>query len=624
MPAAAETSARRGRLGPPTAVSALDRPPRIAPPPQPRVDRRGRAKPPRHSASLWRLRTYLRPYAARFVLMVVFGLLGVGATVVVPLVTRAVIDGPVADSDQVGLWTLGLFAAGLGVLEALLTFLRRWIVAVGTVGSETGIRLDLYAKLQRLPMAFHDRWPSGQLLSRMMSDLSTTRRFLGFGVLFIVMSVVQIAVVTALLLGMYWPLGLVVVASIVPITWSCLRNEREYTRLSRLVQDQTGDVASAVEEGAHGLRSIKAFGRARWVFDKFDARSRSLYATSMDRVRLSARFWTFLEVIPSVTLIIVLGFGAVAAGQDRLTLGTLVAFITLMLSLVWPVAALGFLLAMAQEAMTAADRITEVFDAENTLTDGEVELDHVRGHVRFDRVGFRFPDAETDVLHDIALELAPGETVALVGATGSGKSALTALVPRLYDVTAGSIRLDGVDLRDLRLAQLRSLVAAAFEDPTLFSMSARENITLGRPEASEEEIAEAIEVAQAQFVYDLPWGLATRIGEQGMSLSGGQRQRLALARAVLARPAVLVLDDTLSALDIHTEALVEEALARVLAGVTGLVVAHRASTVLLADRVAMLEGGTITHLGTHAELLAGVPEYRALLSAEAGLEELAR
>jgi len=280
------------------------------------------------------------------------------------------------------------------------------------------------------------------------------------------------------------------------------------------------------------------------------------------------------------------------------------------------VSALGFLLAQAQESMTGADRLAEIFDSENEISDGHEVLHRVQGRLTFEGAAFRFPDSDTDVLHDLNLEVAPGETVALVGATGSGKSVLTSLVPRLYDVTAGSIMIDGVDIRDLRLDQLRSIVAIAFEDPTLFSMSARENLTLGRPDASDADVAEAIEVAQAYFVHDLPWGLATRIGEQGMSLSGGQRQRLALARAVLAKPAVLVLDDTLSALDVHTEELVEEALKRVLVGVTGIVVAHRASTVLLADRVAVLMDGTIAHVGTHAELLAEVPDYRALLSAE--------
>lgn len=605
-------SPRPGQWRRPT---ALDRAPRIAAPPRPRVGRDGQPKQ-RSSASLWRLRGYMLPYRGRFVAMVIVAAIGIATSVAVPLIIKAAIDGPIAESDHQGLYALGFFALALGVVEAVLMFLRRWIVSRATLGVETGIRTDMYAKLQRLPMSFHGRWQSGQLLSRIMNDLSTTRRFLGFGALFILVSIVQIAVVTAILVQMYWPLGLVVLASTVPVTLLCLRNERAYTKLSRKVQDQTGDVASAVEEGAHGLRVIKSFGRAQHIFAKFDARSVKLFDTSMERVRLTAKFWTFLEVIPSVTLIIVLGMGAVAAGQGRLTLGTLVAFITLMLSLVWPVAALGFLLSMAQEAMTAADRIAEIFDAENEITDGDQVLRDVRGHVRFDNAAFRFPDADSDVLHHLNLEIAPGETVALVGATGSGKTAFTTLAPRLYDVTSGSITIDGVDVRDLRLSQLRSIVATAFEDPTLFSMSARENLTLGRPDASEADVAEAIEVAQAHFVYDLPWGLDTRIGEQGMSLSGGQRQRLALARAVVAQPAVLVLDDTLSALDIHTEALVEEALTRVLVGVTGIVVANRASTVLLADRVAMLSGGTITHLGTHHELLDSVPEYRALLSAE--------
>ena len=559
--------------------------------------------------SLWRFRSYLRPYAMRFVSMAVFAGLGIAATIVVPLVTRAVIDGPIAESDRRGLYALGAAAIALGIVEALLMFFRRWVVSKATLGVENDVRVELYAQLQRLPILFHGRWESGQLLSRMMSDLSTIRRFLGFGMLFIVVNIAQIAVVVAILIHLYWPLGLVVLASTVPVVWVSMRTEKAYTRLSRAVQDETGDVASAVEEAAHGLRATKSFGRFDHVVGAFDTRAVRLHDTALERVREQSQFWTFLGVIPSVTLIIVLGFGALAAGQGRLTLGTLVAFTALMMSLVWPVSALGFLLSMAQESMTAADRIAEILDAENPITEGTRELTDVRGELALEHVSFRFPDADADVLHDLNLHLRPGETIALVGATGSGKSILTNLIARLWDVTRGRITLDGVDVRDLRLRQLRQLVATAFEDPTLFSMSARENLTLGRPDASDADVTQAIEVAQAQFLYDLPF------------LSGGQRQRLALARALLARPAVLVLDDTLSALDIHTEALVEAALQRVLRGVTGIVVAHRASTVLLADRVALLSGGTITHIGTHAELLARVPEYRDLLSAEFAEDE---
>ncbi|MFC7625967.1 ABC transporter ATP-binding protein [Microlunatus sp. GCM10028923] len=616
-PDSAEKANHNAPVVPPT---SLDRPPLMAPPRAGKTKRDGTARHSRLS-SLLRFGPYLRPHVWRFVVMIIFAVASVAASIVIPLVTRAVIDGPIANSDQTGLYTLGAAAMAIGIVEALVVFGRRWVISKGTLATENTIRTDLYAKLQRLPMSFHDHWQSGQLLSRIMNDLSTIRRFLNFGAIFLMINIVQIAVVVGLLLNMYWPLGLVVLAAIVPITVMCLKNERELTRLSRKMQDETGDVASSVEESAHGLRVIKSFGRSEHMFAKFDGKAVQLFDTTYQRIRLLAKFRTFLEIVPSVTVIIVLGLGALAAGRGEVTLGTLVAFITMLLSLVWPIAALGLLLSQTQEAMTAADRIAEIFDAENVITDGAKKLTEVRGEVRFEGAAFRFPDSDTDVLHDLNLTIKPGETVAVVGATGSGKTALTALVPRLYDATAGRITIDGVDVRDLKLEQVRSIVATAFEDPTLFSMSARENLTLGNPEATEAEITQAIEVAQAHFVYDLPWGLNTRIGEQGMSLSGGQRQRLALARAVLAKPGVLVLDDTLSALDVHTEALVEEALKRVLVGVTGIVVAHRASTVLLADKVALLSNGTISHVGTHAQLLKTVPEYRELLSADFDTEE---
>jgi ATP-binding cassette subfamily B protein len=361
---------------------------------------------------------------------------------------------------------------------------------------------------------------------------------------------------------------------------------------------------------------IRSFGRADFSNRNFERRTGTLFDTSMEKVRLSARFWTFLEIIPNLSLVAVLLLGALAVGEGAITAGTLVAFIILMLSLVWPIAALGVILAMAQEAMTAADRVMELFDTPSTIVGGERILAEPRGHLRFDHVDFGFPDSDELVLRDVNLEVLPGETVAVVGATGSGKTALTGLVPRLYDVRSGRVTVDGVDVRELTLDNLRSIVATAFEEPTLFSMSARENLTLGRPDASDDDVERAIDTAQAGFVRELPWGLDTRIGEQGMSLSGGQRQRLALARAVLAQPRILVLDDTLSALDVHTEALVEQALRRVLAQATGIVVAHRASTVLLADKVALLQDGTITHVGKHTDLLATVPAYRDLLGGD--------
>ncbi|MFN8033609.1 MAG: ABC transporter ATP-binding protein [Mycobacterium sp.] len=576
---------------------------------------------PRAASDLLRLLPYLMPYRARWIAMIVVAIVSLGATVAIPLMTKAVIDGPVRHQDQRGLWVVGSAAMAIGVSEALLWFIRRWLVARATMGVEADIRKDLYARLQILPMSFHGRWQSGQLLSRIMNDLNTIRRLLSFGLVFLMLNVLQIGIVTAILLAMYWPLGVVVLVSIVPITLIVLHFERSFTRLSRLAQDQAGHVATHVEESALGLRAIKSFGREDYVYDRFDEQATNLYSTQVRKVAVSAKFWTLLEVIPNLTLIVVLGFGAYAAGHGLVTLGTLVAFITMMLSLVWPIASLGFLLSMTQESMTAANRIAEIFDAPRDITDGERTEAPRGGRLELVDVGFRFPDSEVWALRHLDLTVDPGETVALVGATGSGKSVLASLLPRLYDVTEGSIRIDGTDIRELSLTALRTAVATAFEDPTLFSMSVAENLRLGRPEASDADLARAIEIAAAQFVYELPYGLQTRIGEQGMSLSGGQRQRLSLARAILSAPRILVLDDTLSALDVHTEAAVTEALHRVLAGVTGVVVARRASTVLLADKVALLDGGTITHIGTHAELLAEVPRYRYLLAADDELDD---
>ena len=579
--------------------------------------------PPAGVHSLWRLRRYLKPHLPALAIMLTTALAGVGLSIAIPLVTKALIDGPITDGEIGPVLPLGLLALVLGIVEALLIFWRRWVQSNAVLGVETDIRHDLYERLQQLPMAFHGHWHSGQLLSRVTTDLASIRRFAGFGMLFLLINVLQLSVVTGVLLHMYWPLGLVVAASAIPIIYLSMRFEKAYVVVSRRVQDEQGDLATLAEEGAVGIRVIKSFGRSRHVSDTYNEAAHKLYETSMDKVRLSARFWTFLEIIPNLAVVLVLLLGSIGVGRGDLTAGTLVAFITLMLSLVWPVAALGVILAMAQEAMTAAARVLEIFDTEPAISSGGQVIEEPTGRLRFDGVDFHFPDSDELVLRDVNLEVEPGESVAIVGATGSGKTTLTALVPRLYDVTGGRVTIDGVDVRELTLPNLRAIVATAFEEPTLFSMSARENLLLGRGDAPEEEVRAAVEVAQAGFVYDLPWGLDTRIGEQGMSLSGGQRQRLALARAVLARPKILVLDDTLSALDVHTEKLVEAALRRVLANATGIVVAHRASTVLLADKVALLQDGTITHVGAHSDLMANVPAYRELLAADvSGSDEI--
>ena len=569
--------------------------------------------------SLWRIRSYVRPYTRQMVVRTTAAGVAVGASIVIPLITRKVVDGPIAAGDKAGLLPLGLLALVLGVIEAGLVFIRRWVQSYAALGMETTIRDDLYAHLQRLPVAFHDRWQTGQLLSRATTDLSTIRRFLSFGLVYLVVNVATFVVVVGLLVHLYAPLALLVAASAVPLFFISRNLSRAYLDTSRRVQDQQGDLATFVEESAVGMRVIRSFGRRDHVGHRFRSQAETLHDSGVDKATLVARFWSLFDLIPSLTLGAVLLFGSLAVTEDAMTLGDLVAFVSLMLMLVWPVDSLGWILANGQEAMTAADRIYEVFDTEPTIVDraGAVAVTRTRGALRFEGVGFRYAGSSAPVLHDVDLDVRPGETLAVVGVTGSGKSTLTALVPRLYDVTSGRITLDGRDVRDLQLGSLRRLVSVAFEDATLFSSSVRDNLTFGHEGATDAEVSEALDIAQASFVHDLPWGLDTRIGEQGLSLSGGQRQRLALARAVLGRPRVLVLDDPLSALDVHTESLVEQALRQVLSGTTALLVVHRPSTVALADRVALLENGTITAVGTHSALMAEVPAYRDVLSQHA-------
>ncbi|MFC3501253.1 ABC transporter ATP-binding protein [Micromonospora krabiensis] len=570
--------------------------------------------------NLWRLRHYLRPYAAEFGWLLVAGLAATAASIAVPLVVQRVVDGPVAHDDPAGLLRLGGLALLLGLAEAVLIFLRRWVQSSSAVGMEAALRADVYAHLQRLPASFHDRWQSGQLLSRITSDLSVIRRFLSFGLFFLVLNLATYAVVVVLLIRLHPALGLLVAASAVPLLLISRRFARHYHAASRRMQDQQGDVATLVEETAQGLRTMKAYGRGPELAGRFAGAARTLHDTGVGKGRLLAGTSALLDLVPNLTLGVVLVAGAAAAARDVLTIGELVAFVTLQLMLIWPVQSLGWIIANGQEAATAADRIQEVLDTPPEIVDAPRAValvrSGVRGRLRFEQVHFRYPGSPEPVLRGIDLTVEPGETLALVGATGCGKSTLLSLVPRLHDVTGGRITLDGHDLRDLRLDSLRRLIGVAFEEPTLFSMSVHENLTLGRPDADEADVRAALALAQADFAYELPWGLGTRVGEQGLSLSGGQRQRLALARAVLGRPALLVLDDPLSALDVQTEALVEAALKRVLRETSALLVVHRPSTIALADRVALLEGGRISAVGDHSELLATVPAYRALLSAD--------
>ncbi|MCE0508591.1 MULTISPECIES: ABC transporter ATP-binding protein [Microbacterium] len=576
-------------------------------------------------AALWRLKPFVKPVIWRLAGGAASALIAALIALMIPIVLEQIISGPVRSGEISAIvWgAAAVFALALG--EALMVWLRRQFVLNPSTEVEYKMRTELYSRLQTLPVSFHDRWGSGQLLSRMMQDIGLIRRWLAFGLVLLVVNVLTIIIGSILLFRWHWLLGAIFLVTAIPLWIRGYLFEKRYGALTRRSQDQAGDLATSVEESVHGIRVLKAFGRGKHALSRFSRQAETLRETEMSKAGAIASIWFWLDLMPQIAFGLSLMSGIWLISQGQIDEAQLFAFFAMAVVLRWPIESIGFLFSFMLDARTATDRVFDIFSETNTITDPEnpVHIAHPRGELAFENAHFRYQDAgshERDLLDGIDLVLRPGETMALVGLTGSGKTTLTTLPTRLYDVTGGRVTLDGVDVRDLPLAELRQHIAMAFEDATLFSATVRENVLLGRAELDvhseegERVLREALEVAQASFVDALPEGVETVIGEEGLSLSGGQRQRLALARAVAAKPKVLVLDDPLSALDVDTEALVEEALRHVLADTTALIVAHRPSTVALADRVALLEGGRVTAVGTHSELLKTSRHYRHVIS----------
>jgi ATP-binding cassette subfamily B protein len=577
--------------------------------------------------SVSRLYPHVKPVLPRLFMGLLCALLASVAALTIPQVLRVLVNDslrPGATAEAV--WSSAGVILVLGIAEAVLVALRRTFVINPATTVETRMRVSLYSHLQDLPVSFHDRWGSGQLLSRAMTDLNFLRRWLAFGAIMLVVTTLTVVIGVAVMFTMSWQLALIFLAAAVPIMVFGFRFRTRFSKVARRSQDQAGDLATTVEESVHGIRVLKAFGRSREALENFNGQAEELRRTEIAKAKHQATFSLVVTLLPELALGAGLVVGILLVSSGQLSIGALVAFFATAAVIAAPVEFSGMLLAMALTAKSALDRHFEVMDAENTIMSPAhpgrpAEL---RGALSFHEVTFAFEDApDQPILKGVNLAIRPGETMALVGITGSGKSALLQLVPRLYDVTEGSITIDGTDLRDFSVEELRSVVGVAFEDTTLFSSSVRDNVLLGARAGREPSDAggepdavldEALDIAQAQFAYSLPDGLDTLIGDEGLSLSGGQRQRIALARAIAAKPKVLVLDDPLSALDINTEERVESRLRKVLAGTTTLIVAHRPSTVALADRVALLEEGRIAAVGTHAELLAASAHYRYIIA----------
>jgi ATP-binding cassette subfamily B protein len=567
----------------------------------------------------WRfVRAVIRSQASGVVGAALSGLLWQVGAVSAPLMVKYAIDHGVLTKDRHALlvWLGALL--GVGLLEMTAGAVRHLYAIRNRARSDARVRDAIFAHALRLDASYHDRVGPGELMSRASSDSEHVARMMD-SIGHTIGYVLTVFAVAIVLLVLDWRLALLVLVPLPLISVAGWAYSRRYHARTERLQERWGEAATLVEETIVGIRVVKGLGAGTPLASQFRVRSRAIVDRALDIARLDAVFLPMLEFLPMLGLLAVLWLGGRRVINGDLSLGSFVAFNAYVAMLVWPMRVLGQRVTTLQKAVGASARISEVLDAEPQLREprhpeglerpvrGEIELDGVRfGH-----------EGDRPILDGLDLRLAPGESVALVGATGSGKSTIAGLLARLYDPDGGRVLLDGHDVRQLRLADVRGAVALVFEETFLFTDSVRENIRFARPDAGDDEVERAAGLAgAAEFIAALPDGYDTVLGERGFSLSGGQRQRVAIARAILADPARLVLDDATTAVDATKEHEIRAALTTVMSGRTTLVIAHRPATIALADRVALLEDGRIVEEGTHAELLRGSLRYRTLLAME--------
>ena len=568
-------------------------------------------------ATFWRLLGFLRPYRGGVIASFVLAAAAMGTGVLVPyLVGHTVND--IRDGGA-NLWPLALAVAGAGLLRLVFSVTRRLVAGRVSLGVEYDLRNRMYQHLQSLELTFFDGQQTGQLMSRATVDLQAVRFFLGYGLIFIVQSALTIVIAAAVMFAVDPGLAAVSLAPMPFVIWIAFRYGRLNRPATQEVQQRIAELTAEVEENVGGVRVVKAFAQEERQLLRFNRAVARVFDQSMVSTRLRAFYAPLIGFLPQVGLAGLLFVGGHQAINGSLDVGDFVAFYGYVLLLTSPMRMLGMALGMAQRAVASGARVFELLDREPTLTAPAepVSLPSGGGRVELRDVSFGYDGGEP-VLRNVSLDVEPGHTVALVGPTGSGKTTLVMLVPRLYDVEEGAVLVDGVDVRRLDPAELRREVAVVSDDAFLFSATLADNIAYARPDASEQDILRAAERAGlAELVDDLPDGLETLVGERGLTLSGGQRQRVAIARALLAEPRILILDDATSSVDATTENRIKSALAEVMRGRTTFVIAHRLSTIALADDVVVLEDGEIVARGTHDELLEDSELYREI--AEKGL-----
>jgi ATP-binding cassette subfamily B protein len=566
-----------------------------------------------------RLLGFLRPYRRAVVTSFVLAALARGAAAVIPYLVGLTIDRIRAGNNE--LWPLALAIFGAGVINLAFSSSRRLVAGQVSLGVEYDLRNRMYAHLQSLELGFFDTQQTGQLMSRATVDLQSVRFFLGYGLVFILQSIVTVIVAGALMFSLNPLLALLTLSPMPLLVWVAFRYGRLNRPAAQEVQQRIAELTADVEENVSGVRVVKAFAQEERQLERFENSAGRVYDQSMVSTKLRAFYQPLLGFIPMLGMAAVLLVGGRQAAHGDISIGDFVAFYGYVAMLTGPVRMLGMALGMAQRAVASGARVFELLDRPPRLTApaGAPPLPEGRGAIEMREVTVAYEGSDP-VLRDVTLSVAAGETVALVGPTGSGKTTLAALIPRLYDPVEGGVLIDGVDVRQVDPESLRHQVALVSDDAFLFSASLRENIAYARPDVTDEDVQRAASMAGLdEMVESLPDGYETLVGERGLTLSGGQRQRVAIARALIQDPRILILDDATSSLDASTEARVKQALREVMKGRTTVIIGHRLSTIALADRIAVLDGGRLVAVGTHDELIEESELYREI--AEKGLPE---
>ncbi|MCU0313552.1 MAG: ABC transporter ATP-binding protein/permease [Solirubrobacteraceae bacterium] len=568
-----------------------------------------------------RLLGFLRPYRRGVALSFALATAAMVMTVTIPWLTGRAIDR-IDAGDEAGLELLGAAVLAAGVLRLTLTVVRRLVAGRVSLGVELDLRASMYERFQELELAFFDRQQTGQLMSRATVDLQSVRFFLGYGLVFMIQSALTILLSAVAMLIVDPRLAVISLAPVPFVILVAARYGRRSRPALQEVQQRIAELTADVEENVSGVRVVKAFAAEARQERRFRREVGRVFEQSMVSTRIQAFYNPFIGFLPQLGLAAVLFVGGRQVIDGTITLGEFSAFYTYLLMLIGPMRTLGISLGMAQRATASGARLFQILDRVPQITarPGAGPLPPGSGRVEFRGATLRYEGASREALRDVTVTVPAGSTVAVVGATGSGKTTLVQLVPRLYDVTGGQVLVDGADVRDLDPAELRAAIAVVTDDPFLFSATVRENIAYARPDAGDEEVEIAARRAQAHdFIRRLPDGYDTRVGERGLTLSGGQRQRLAIARALLADPRILILDDATSSVDASTEQQIKAALREVMAGRTTFVIAHRLSTISLADEILVLEDGEVAAHGSHHELLEDSGLYREIV--EKGLPD---